>query len=51
MTLKLTEEKKQKLHDICTKDFEKSSPTVRFVAQAIGNIVASFPVVQLGPLK
>ena len=50
MTLKLTEEKKQKLYDHCTKLFEKSKPTIRFVAQASGNIVASFPAVPLGPL-
>ena len=50
MTLKLTEEKKQKIFNLCTKLFEKSKPTIRFVAQVIGNIVASFPAVPLGPL-
>ena len=50
MTLKLTEEKKQKNYDFCTKPFEKSKPTIRFVAQVIGNIVASFAAVPLGPL-
>ena len=33
-----------------TKLFEKSKPTIRFAAQAIGNIVANFPAVPLGPL-
>ena len=41
MTLKLTEEKKQKIYDLCTKLFEKSKPTMWF---------ASFPAVPLGPL-
>ena len=50
MTLKLIEEKKQKICDLCTKLFEKSKPTIRFVAQVIGNIVSSFPAVPLGPL-
>ena len=45
MTLKLTEEKKQKNYDLCTKLLEKSKPTIQFVAQIIGNIVASFPAV------
>ena len=39
MNLKLTEEKKQKLYDLCTKLFEKPKPTIRFVAQVIGNIL------------
>ena len=50
MTLTLTEEKKQKIYDLCTKPFEKSKPTIGFVAQVIGNTVASFPAVPLGPL-
>ena len=50
MTLKSTEEKKQKLYGLCTKLFEKSKSTIRFVEQVIGNIVASFPAVPLGPL-
>ena len=49
MTFTLTEEKKQNIHDFCTKHFEKSKPTIRFVAQFIGNIVASFTAVPLGP--
>ena len=48
MTLKLTEEKKQKIYDR-TKLFEKSKPTMRLLAQVIDNLVASFPVVSLGP--
>ena len=31
MTLKFTEEKKQKIYELCTKLFEKSKPTIRFV--------------------
>ena len=33
-----------------TKLFGKSKPTIQFVAQVIGNIVANFPAVPLGPL-
>ena len=50
MTLKLTEEKKQKKYDLCTKPFEKSKPTIQFVAQVIGNIVVSFPTLVIRPL-
>ena len=48
--MKLTEEEKQKKYDLCIKFFEKSKTTIRFVAQVIGNIAATFPVVPLGPL-
>ena len=50
MTLKLTEEKNQQIFDLCTKLFEKSKPTIRFVTQVIGNIVVSFAAVPLRPL-
>ena len=50
MILKLTEEKKPKIYHVCTKLFEKSKSTIRFLAQVISNIVASFPTVSLGPL-
>ena len=46
----MTEEKKTKKYDLCTKLFEKSKPTIRFVVQIIGNIVASLPAMPLGPL-
>ena len=50
MALKLTEEKKkQNIFDLCTKRFDKSKPTVWFVVQVIGNIVASFLAVSIGP--
>ena len=39
-----------KIYDLCKKLFEKSKPTARLVAQVIGNIVASFPAMPLGPL-
>ena len=52
MTLKkLTEEKKQKIYDLCIKRFEKAKPTIRFVAQVIGNIVASSRPVPLRTLS
>ena len=50
MTLKLAGNKKQKTYDVCTKRFEKWKPTVRFAAEVIGNIVASFLAVSQGPL-
>ena len=50
MTLKLTEMQKQKIYDLFTKLFEKSKSITRSGAQVIGNIVASFPAVWLGPL-
>ena len=46
----MTEEKKQKIYDLCTKLFQKSKPTTPFVALGIGNIVAGFLAVPLGPL-
>ena len=48
--MKFTEEKKQKNYDLSTKFFEKSKPTIRLVARVVGNTVASFPTVPLGPL-
>ena len=50
MTSKFAEKKKQKIYDIYTKLFEKSKPTIRFVAQVIRNIVAILPAVSLRPL-
>ena len=50
MTLKLTEENKQKIYDLCTKYSEKSKPTIRLVEQIIGNILVSLPAVLLEPL-
>ena len=41
---------KQKIYDLSTKLFEKSKSITRSGAQVIGNIVASFPAVRLGPL-
>ena len=49
MTLTLAEEKKKKLW-LITKLFEKSKPTIQFVAQFIGNIITNFPAVPLRPL-
>ena len=47
----MTEQKEQKHYvTFLPNIFEKSKPTIRFVAQAIDIIVASFPGVSLGPL-
>ena len=39
--------KKEKVYDLSTKLFEKSKPTIRFLAHVIGNIVAIFLAVPL----
>ena len=48
--MSLIEEKIQKKYDLCISAFVKSKPTIRFAAQAIGNEVANFPAVPLGPI-
>ena len=49
MSLKLTKKKKWLYHH-STKFFEKSKPTIQFVTQVFGNIVATFPSVPLAAL-
>ena len=50
MTLQITEEKADKIVTICTTRLNHTSPTIREVAQVIGNLVAAFPAVPYGQL-
>ena len=49
MTLEITEEKKSKIHNLCLETLQKEKITLRTLASAIGNFVASFPAAPLGP--
>lgn len=51
MTVKLTNERKDKLKVGCSKLLKKSQVTIREAAQVIGMIVASFPAVKYGALQ
>ena len=48
MTLQITEEKADKIVAICTTLLNDTSPTIREVAQVMGNLVAAFPAVPNG---
>ena len=48
MTVFLTQEKKAKLKLLCLEALEKRNLIIRFVAQVIGKIVSSLPVVEFG---
>ena len=50
MTVFLTEEKVNSLVESCRELLQKSQPSVRQGAQAIGKIVSSFPAVKYRPL-
>ena len=49
MTLEITEEKKSKIHNLCLETLQKEKITLWTLASVIGNFVASFPAVPLGP--
>ena len=49
MTLEITEEKKNKIHNLCLEILQKEKITLRTLASVIGNFVACFPAVPLGP--
>ena len=49
MTLEITEEKKNKNHNLCLEILQKEKITLRTLAGVIGSFVASFPAVPLGP--
>ena len=49
MTLEITEEKKSKIHNLCLETLQKEKITLQTLASVIGNFVASFPAVPLGP--
>ena len=50
MTLEITEEKKNKIHNLCLEILQKEKITLRILASVISSFVASFPAVPLGPL-
>ena len=49
MTLEITEEKKNKNHNLCLEILQKEKITLRTLAGVIGSFVASFRAVPLGP--
>ena len=49
MTLEITEEKKNKIHNLHLEILQKEKITLWTLASVIGNFVASFPAVPLGP--
>ena len=49
MTITLTKEKKEKIFTLCKSLRSDHIHTIRTIAKFIGNIVASFPAVTLGP--
>ena len=51
MTLQITEKKADKIVTTCTALLNNTSPTIREVAQVIGNLVAAFSVVPYGQLS
>lgn len=50
MTVRLTEERKQKQYDVVSEILDQSQTTIRELARLIGLAVASFPGVKFGPL-
>ena len=49
MTVRLTQDKVAKVIDLANKVLEQPSFSIRFLAQFIGNCVATFPAVEFGP--
>ena len=49
MTLEITLDKKYKIHNLFLEILQKEKITLRTLATVIGNFVASFPAVPLGP--
>ena len=49
MTLEITEEKKNKIHNLCLEILQKEKITLRTLASVIRKFVASFPAVPLDP--
>jgi len=50
MTIKLTVDKKSKIKSLCMECINKDHISIRKLSSLIGNIVASFPGVEFGPL-
>ena len=51
MTVCLTQQKQQKLKSACLHVINVQRPTIRLVAQLLGLMTSSFPVVMYGPLN
>ena len=49
MTITLTLEKKEKILNLCQEILREDVVTIRFLSKLIGNLVAAFPGVTLGP--
>ena len=49
MTITLTLEKKEKILNLCHDILKEDVVTIRFLSKLIGNLVAAFPAVTLGP--
>ena len=49
MTITLTLEKKEKILNFCHEILKEDVVTIRFLSKIIGNLVAAFPAVTLGP--
>ena len=49
MALEITEEKKNKIHNLCLEILQKEKITLQTLASVIGNFLASFHAVPLGP--
>ena len=50
MTITVTSDKKQKIKDLCVKTLRHNSLSIRDLAKLIGNLIATFEAVPLGPL-
>ena len=50
MTITVTSDKKQKIKDLCVETLRHNSLSIRDVAKLIGNLIATFEAVLLGPL-
>ena len=48
MTITLTQEKKDKIYNLCIKAMNNTSITIRSLASLIGNFTAAFPAIPLG---
>ena len=50
MTITLTQEKKEKILNLCYETHKEDVVTIRFLSKLIGQLVAAFPAVTSGPL-
>ena len=49
MTITLTQEKKEKILNLCYETHKEDVVTIRFLSKLIGKLVAAFPAVTSGP--